>query len=171
MRRAMRRRRAVVSAFRIPRCPCHALSDRLRGRPRDRALAEAIHQYETRAARYWPLETKEVREEPARASGPAIVRERVAARGVRVPMSLRATRRDRRWPPRSSRDGCATSASVPSAMSRFSSAARSLSESCAAGRARRLGSRAGLPHELARLVLVEQLYRSGTIVRGEPYHK
>ncbi len=32
-------------------------------------------------------------------------------------------------------------------------------------------SEATLPHELARLVLAEQLYRAGTIIRNEPYHK
>ena len=28
-----------------------------------------------------------------------------------------------------------------------------------------------LPHEMARLLLTEQVYRAGTILRGEPYHK
>jgi 23S rRNA (pseudouridine1915-N3)-methyltransferase len=32
-------------------------------------------------------------------------------------------------------------------------------------------SRMVLPHRLARLVLVEQIYRAFTIVKGEPYHK
>jgi 23S rRNA (pseudouridine1915-N3)-methyltransferase len=32
-------------------------------------------------------------------------------------------------------------------------------------------SRMTLPHSMARLLLAEQLYRAGTILRGEPYHK
>jgi 23S rRNA (pseudouridine1915-N3)-methyltransferase len=32
-------------------------------------------------------------------------------------------------------------------------------------------SRMTMTHEMARMVLLEQLYRANTIIRGEPYHK
>ena len=54
------------------------------GKPRNAVLAAAIEHYETRAARYWPLDIREVREESARATPPDMVRtkegERLAAR-------------------------------------------------------------------------------------------
>ena len=50
------------------------------GKPRDAGLAAAIEAYETRAARYWPLEVKEVREERSGSLSPAEVRAREGAR-------------------------------------------------------------------------------------------
>ena len=48
------------------------------GRARHPALAPAAHDYETRAARYWPLEVREVKEESGAASAATV--ERLAAR-------------------------------------------------------------------------------------------
>ena len=50
------------------------------GKPRDRHLAAAIDDYETRAARYWPLEIAEVREASGRGVAPADARDREGTR-------------------------------------------------------------------------------------------
>jgi len=49
------------------------------GKPRNAALAAAIHEYETRAARYWPLDVHEVKEERA-ARDPRLVQQREGER-------------------------------------------------------------------------------------------
>ena len=132
------------------------------GKPRDAGLAAAIRKYETRAARYWPLEVHEVREEPARSGSADLVRDREGERlAGRLPPGCDVVACDVQGTRESARD-------VAFAIG----GAYGLSEELR-GRARLRLSLAPwtLPHELARLVLAEQLYRAGTIVRGEPYHK
>ena len=145
------------------------------GRPRGE-LAPAIAEYEARAARYWPVTVHEVREEPARAVAPELVREReaerlfakVAAGGVLVACDERGEG----W----------TSERFAGWLQRQRDEARDVTfvVGGAYGLAPAVRERAlvrlavapwTLPHEMARLVLAEQLYRAGTIVRGEPYHK
>jgi hypothetical protein len=56
------------------------------GKPRDRHLAAAIDEYETRAARYWPLDVVEVREGSGRGVEPDEARAREGERLLeRVP--------------------------------------------------------------------------------------
>src|ERR1700759_2798615 len=50
------------------------------GKPRDVNLAGAIREYEARAARYWPLQVHEVREEPARSGSADLVPEKEGQR-------------------------------------------------------------------------------------------
>ena len=146
------------------------------GRPRDRALSDAIHEYETRAARYWPLETREVREEPARSAAPTMVREREGQRlldaceGADVIAcdetgSQMASNEFAGWMrERRERDERDVAFVIGGAFG--------LGDLVRARARSSLGfARWTLPHELARLVLAEQLYRAGTITRGEPYHK
>ncbi len=145
------------------------------GKPRNAALAAAIHDYETRAARYWPLDVHEVREERSASLAPALVRrkegERLAERAgsaqlVACDVSGRSYTSERfaEWL-RAERDRDRDLAFVIGG-------AFGLSEEVLAKSSVRLSLAPWtLAHELARLVLAEQLYRAGTIVRGEPYHK
>jgi 23S rRNA (pseudouridine1915-N3)-methyltransferase len=146
------------------------------GKPRDRHLAAAIEDYETRAARYWPLVVAEVREDSGRGVSPAETRRREGERLLeRVPDGALLFACDERGDRLVSsefaallvraRDAARDVAFVIGGAYGLDDAVRG-----AAGRAVQLAPWT-LPHELARLVLAEQLYRAGTIARGEPYHK
>ena len=147
------------------------------GRPSS-LLAGAIAEYERRAARYWPLEVVEVREAKAHKGLPLErVREAESARLLeRVPGGAEVvalTRGGESWS--STRlakylEGLALSGRAGAAF--VIGGAYGLSDELLARAGQRLSlSAMTMPHELARLVLAEQLYRAGTISRGGPYHK
>ena len=146
------------------------------GRPRDRVLSEAIAAYEKRAARYWPLESREVREEPARATRPALVREREGERLLEACEGAEVIACDVTGPQMASDEFAGWMRQRRERAERdvafLIGGAFGLSDTVRARARSSLGfSRWTLPHEIARLVLAEQLYRAGTITRGEPYHK
>ena len=137
-------------------------------------MRDAIAGYERRAAKYWPLEIAEVRAEPARSRSTDEVRRLEGARllerasGVMVALDER---------------GRSMSTEV---FARWMTDRRDRAEDLtfliggAFGLDAVVRDRASLvlslspwtvPHEMARLILAEQLYRAGTIQRGEPYHK
>lgn len=143
-------------------------------------LEEAVQEYEGRAGRYWKLEVTEVAA-GTRGTGSAGDAEAVkAAEGERILGAI---------PPGATvvaltREGRSMSSDD---LARFLGKAALNSVGCVAfviggafglsdavlERAQRRLSLSGmtLPHEMARLFLAEQLYRAGTIQRGEPYHK
>jgi 23S rRNA (pseudouridine1915-N3)-methyltransferase len=145
------------------------------GRPRNAPLAAAIEEYETRAARYWPLEVHEVREERASSSTPAIVRDREGARllekvsGTSIVVcdaggTSFSSEKFAEWLQRERESERDTSFVIGGAFG--------LSPSLLGNARMKLALAPWtLPHELARLILAEQLYRAGSIIRGEPYHK
>ena len=145
------------------------------GKPRNAALAAAIDEYEERAAKYWPLEVREVREENARGAQVSAVQakeaERLAARvagATLVACDEAGTRMTSTTFAAFLQDARERARDVAFVIG----GAYGLAESLRASAQTRLALAPWtLPHELARLVLAEQLYRAGTIVRGEPYHK
>ena len=146
------------------------------GKPRDRHLAAAIKEYETRAARYWPLAVAEVREASGRGVSPADTKRREAERLLeRVPEGALLFACDERGDRLTSPDFAALLVQARDTARDVAfvvGGAYGLDDAVRRAAARSLQLAPWtLPHELARLVLAEQLYRAGTIARGEPYHK
>lgn len=141
-------------------------------------VAAGVAEYQQRAARYWNLEVTEVKQERAR-----------KGRSDDQVRNAESQRLQQQVP----RD--AEICALTRAGQRWSSAelARYLDDLAGQGKAGvafLIGGALGLSdemlkradftlslspmtltHELARLLLTEQLYRAGTIARGEPYHK
>ena len=139
-------------------------------------VAEAVHEYAERARRYWKLETIEVdsgaggkrheRELVLRAEGA-----RVLARTPRGAELVALTRgghiRDSRAFASYLQEHALNSKDVVFVVG----GAFGLSATILAAARQLTLSPMTLPHDIARLVLAEQLYRAGTIISGEPYHK
>ncbi len=146
------------------------------GKPRNPALAAAIEEYERRAGHYWPLEVHEVREEPAKSLSADLVREREGERlSEVVPASAHLVACD---PGGVSKTSEEFSAWLQGEREKGHDVAFVIGGAYGLSPAVRKRARTKLslapwtlPHELARLVLAEQLYRAGSIVKREPYHK
>ena len=141
-------------------------------------LQEAVAEYERRIDRYFRFEAVEVAEMRAgKGVSDAEVRAEESARLLaRVPEGFRTVVLDRRGNGWSSEklaefiDDLAVTSHPGAAF--LIGGALGLSPECIRDADQRLSlSEFTLPHEVARLVLAEQLYRAGTIQRGEPYHK
>jgi 23S rRNA (pseudouridine1915-N3)-methyltransferase len=140
-----------------------------------RALAPVIREYEARAARYWPLEVDEVPQARGKVAAGVLRREADRIRARLRPGCLRValTRCGDRWSSVELARWLEGLTHGPEKGVHFViGGAFGLEEGLR--RECRLGlslSALTLPHDFARLVLAEQLYRAGTILRNEPYHK
>lgn len=142
------------------------------------SLESPVAEYEERAARYWKLETVVVEGgAPGRDPAPDRVRGAEAERLLpRIPEGFTVVALTRQGRGLGSREmaefleaeGLRSSPGVAFVIGGAFGLAPAVLE-----RAQRQISLSPmtLTHEMARLVLAEQLYRAGTLVRGEPYHK
>jgi len=143
-----------------------------------RVLEPAIAEYETRARRYWPLDVIEVKEERARpGSDGSDARNAEGERLLRrVPEGaelIALTRDGDAWDSEKLAQHIEDSAvRAQPGIAFMIGGAYGLSDVVMKQARQRLRlSSFTLTHDIARLLLLEQIYRAGTITRGEPYHK
>ncbi len=145
------------------------------GRPRDAALARAIAEYESRAARYWLLEIREIKGASTGGRDAAAVRSIEAERLLHAAGEAERIVCDERGTAMTSRvfaDWLQALRERARDVAFVIGGAYGVAESVRGGAERLLALAPWtLPHEVARLVLAEQFYRAGTILKGEPYHK
>lgn len=142
------------------------------------SLAAPIAEYQQRIRHYYSFEAVEVKEQPSSsASGPDQVREEEGQRLLaRVPAGqevIALHREGKGWSSERLAEYLAELALRSSPGAAFLiGGAFGLSDEVLRRADHRLSlSDFTLPHEMARLVMTEQVYRAGTISRGEPYHK
>ena len=139
------------------------------------SLAPAIREYEERAARYWRLEVAEVRQGRGKAAGDVMRRE---ADGIRARLRpgfdrVAVTREGRRFTSPELARWLEGVAWTPARGVHFLVGGAFGLDAELMGECEPLLSLSSftLPHDFARLVLAEQLYRAGTILGNQPYHK
>jgi 23S rRNA (pseudouridine1915-N3)-methyltransferase len=148
------------------------------GTPKMPGLAEAIREYESRIAHYFKFESLEVRQQRI---GPgsdtsAIIASESRALLDKVPSDLELVAIDERGASWSSEQLAAYLGELAlragAGVAFLVGGPLGLSDELR-GAARRVLSLSPftLPHEMARLLIAEQIYRAGTILRGEPYHR
>ncbi len=147
------------------------------GKPRTPGFGRAIEEYEARLGHYFRFEAVEVRPAALPDARADEAREREAA-GLadRLPPELELialTREGTAWSTRRLAGHLEDMQTYGRPGAAFAiGGAHGLAPSLLEAARHRLSlSSMTLPHELARLVLTEQLYRAGTLLRGEPYHK
>ena len=148
------------------------------GSPKHPGIVQSIRDYEARAGHYFALESIEVHPKKSGGANPTRVRRDEADVLLRrLPDDMETfalTRNGRSVDTRGLADHLERVANYgPAAGTAFViGGAFGLDETVVEKCKNRLSlSALTLPHELARLVLTEQLYRVGTLLRGEPYHK
>lgn len=147
------------------------------GKPRSPGLGDAIRHYERRASHYFRLHSVEVSAASLPDTRAADARTREGEALLRViPGDLQLVALTRSGKPLDTRELAAYLADMgtygrPGAAFAVGGA-HGLGDNVLDRADSRLAlSAMTLPHELARLLLTEQLYRAGTLIRGEPYHK